>query len=186
MMKDDDSSEVVSSSSRIIDNVKDGYRPVDVNNKIHNNNNPPPTATNIMIANALGSACAGIISRIFTHPLDTAKAILQAPIQQQQQQINSNNYKGPVDVILRTIHTEGIRGLYRGFDIIIVGGTPGTICYLCTYEYAKETLSNVVTKNSNSNNYDFFVHFTSGMIAETLACIIYVPVDVIKVSKTKM
>jgi Mitochondrial carrier protein len=192
------------------------------------------------MADAYGSACAGIISRIFTHPLDTAKAKLQVPILVQQQQQptstkfystnNSNNNalrvnlphqsqhtnttsfqyysndRGPIDVIRRTIRTEGIRGLYRGFDIIVVGGTPGTVCYLCTYEYTKNTLSQLVgtmrssssstiamkddsllrrqqqQKQSHSSSFDFMIHFMSGMIAETVACIIYVPVDVIKVS----
>lgn len=154
---------------------------------------------NTMISNTVASACAGIISRIFTHPLDTAKARLQAPpipssipysniIHTNR---NSNYmYKGPIDVITRTLRTEGIYGLYRGFGTVIIAGTPGTVCYLCTYEYSKQTLSNIMNNNSetkttnkntinNSNN--FLVHFLSGMIAETIACIIYVPVDVVKV-----
>jgi hypothetical protein len=34
--------------------------------------------SSMMIPNILGSATAGIISRVFTHPLDTAKSRLQA------------------------------------------------------------------------------------------------------------
>jgi hypothetical protein len=73
--------------------------------------------------------------RCLTHPLDTAKARLQALSAAQY------NYRGPVDVLRQTFHKEGIRGLYRGFGGVIVGGTPGTILYLCSYDICKERLS---------------------------------------------
>lgn len=118
--------------------------------------------------NALGSASAGLISRILTHPLDTAKARLQAPIHPP--------YRGTLDVLRRTYQGEGLLALYRGFGAIVVGGTPGTVAYLCSYDYVKNVLSN--TKRSGLP--EFAVHFTAGMLAETFACIIYVPVDVVK------
>lgn len=124
-----------------------------------------------LLPNTVASAVAGIWSRVCTHPLDTAKARLQAipggaPI----------FYRSPWDVLRRTAQTEGIRGLYRGFGAVIVGGTPGTVLYLCSYEVCKEQLSNG-KQDAQSN---FVVHFVSGMIAETIACIVYVPVDVVK------
>jgi Mitochondrial carrier protein len=121
-----------------------------------------------LLANALGSACAGIVSRVFTHPIDTAKSRLQA-------RNSSVAYTGTADVLTKTFRSEGIAGLYRGFGAILVGGTPGTITYLCTYDIAKNQL-----QNASNGQADFLVHFGAGMIAETIACIIYVPVDVIK------
>jgi hypothetical protein len=79
-------------------------------------------------------------------------------------------------VLVRTAKTEGISGLYRGFGAVIVGGTPGTVLYLCTYEICKTWLLSI-SSNGESN---VVVHFSAGMIAETVACIVYVPVDVIK------
>jgi hypothetical protein len=81
-----------------------------------------------IVSNALGSASAGIVCRCLTHPLDTAKARLQALSAAQY------NYRGPADILRQTFHKEGIRGLYRGFGAVIVGGTPGTILYLCSYD----------------------------------------------------
>ena len=107
-----------------------------------------------------GSAVSGIISRCVTHPLDTIKAKVQA----------HQHYAGPIDALKRTYSSGGIRGLYRGIGVVIVGGTPGTIVYLCSYEACKEKLG-----NDSSVSY-----FCSGFVAETLACIIYVPVDVLK------
>jgi hypothetical protein len=139
---------------------------------------------NAMISNTLGSAVAGIVSRIFTHPIDTAKSRLQA---QYTGTVTSSrqipHYRGTLDVLRKTFHSEGIRGLYRGFGAILVGGTPGTVTYLCTYEVAKNHLSKLKSSYSSeedSTSGDFLVHFCSGMIAETVACVIYVPVDVIK------
>ena len=59
-------------------------------------------------------------------------------------------------------------GLYRGFGAVVVGGTPGTVIYLCSYEWFK------------GDSDDFLVHFGAGMLAETVACVVYVPVDVVK------
>lgn len=126
-----------------------------------------------LVANILGSGMAGIIARIFTHPLDTAKARLQAVYSSKTEE--KRHYKGTWDVLKKTIHTEGFRGLYRGFGAVLVMGTPGTAIYLCSYEVTKQGLS-----EKYSGNHHFMVHFTAGMIAEILACIVYVPVDVVK------
>lgn len=52
----------------------------------------------LIVSNALGSAGAGILSRFLTHPLDTAKARLQA---------DGLKYKGPFDVLRKTYVGEG-------------------------------------------------------------------------------
>lgn len=128
-----------------------------------------------LAANFMGSAAAGVIARICTHPLDTAKARLQAVGS------GASAYRGPWDVLVRTAQTEGLQGLYRGFGAVIVGGTPGTVLYLCSYEIAKEKLAQAIQRtNDRGTASDFAVHFASGMIAEAVACIIYVPVDVVK------
>lgn len=145
-----------------------------------------------MLYDVLGSATAGIISRIFTHPLDTVKARLQA----------TNSFRSPLDALVRTYKQEGFRALYGGFGAVIVGGTPGTILYLTGYGFFKDFISSAVsdwndgevghdaTVSSNthydrskpqlSHGKEFAVHFMSGMLAEAVTCIIYVPVDVIK------
>jgi Mitochondrial carrier protein len=139
---------------------------------------------NSMISNTLGSAVAGIVSRIFTHPVDTAKSRLQAQYTgTATSSLQVPHYRGTLDVLRKTFQSEGSRGLYRGFGAVLVGGTPGTVTYLCTYEVAKNTLGNLKRRGSleeDAASGDFLVHFCSGMIAEMVACIIYVPVDVIK------
>lgn len=118
-----------------------------------------------IVSNVLGSASAGIIARILTHPLDTCKARLQS--------FNGRSYRGFSDALLSTFKE---RSLYRGFSATIIGGTPGTIIYLCSYDIFKQKLLSA----GDHNEENVFVHFLSGILAETVACLIYVPVDVIK------
>jgi hypothetical protein len=88
-----------------------------------------------------------------------------------------------MDVLYQNFHTEGIGGLYRGFSTMIFGGKLGTIVYLCSYDSFKDKVSSITTSSSQqcTNSEDsFMVHFSSGILAETAACLIYVPVYVIK------
>jgi hypothetical protein len=63
-----------------------------------------------------------------------------------------------------------IKQLYRGLPVVLIGGTPGTMLYLCSYDWIQRKLET-----------DSFIgHFGGGMAAEAIACIIYVPVDVLK------
>jgi hypothetical protein len=62
------------------------------------------------------------------------------------------------------------------FFSVIIGGTPGTVLYLCSYDIFKYYFQKFYDRKNES----FSVHFLSGMLAESVACIIYVPVDVVK------
>ena len=78
----------------------------------------------------------------------------------------------------------GIASLYRGFGTVLIGGTPGTMLYLCSYEIIKQNLSLWTHRKDNHDgdggHSSFFIHFGAGMLAEAIACIVYVPVDVLK------
>ena len=63
----------------------------------------------------LGSASAGLISRVVCHPIDTIKSRLQAG-----------------QSAFRSV--EGIGALYRGIGAVVVGGVPGVCIYMTTYE----------------------------------------------------
>ena len=80
-----------------------------------------------------------------------------------------------VNVLKSTVRSEGVRGLYRGFGAVILGGTPGTILYLTSYEKIKTEL-----EEKTGGQYNFAIHFGSGILAEAVSCVVYVPVDVCK------
>ncbi|KAL3930535.1 MAG: hypothetical protein SGBAC_011719 [Bacillariaceae sp.] len=75
---------------------------------------------------------------------------------------------------------EGIASWYRGFGAILVGGTPGTVLYLCSYDIIKSQLNEAAHTTTMIEKDSFAIYLASGMLAEAIACIIYVPVDVVK------
>lgn len=174
-----------------------------------------PKASSSLWSNASASACASIISRLCTHPLDTIKARIQVrhpphfhttvpktALSSTAAAAAATSPRGWGPHFMRDILNRGsfsqllsheledygrrVRSLYRGLGVVIVGGTPGTMLYLCSYDIMKEQLSRISSSssssssNSNNNHYNFLIHFVSGITAEAIACIVYVPVDVIK------
>ena len=127
------------------------------------------TTTNDTLAGLLASSCSGVLARFPCHPLDTCKARLQV------QSTTDLRYKNVWDVLRQTFRTEGLRGLYRGFGVTVIGSAPATCLYLSSYDAAKNTLSsNAFVENQ------FLAHFAAGMIAETVSCVLWVPIDVTK------
>lgn len=110
----------------------------------------------------LGSAMSGFMSRLLCHPFDTVKARLQST--------DAKRYRGLAHCLRLTLAEEGLRGLYRGFGAVAVGGTPAACLYLTSYELLKNLLGMDRPLG----------HFIAGMGAEAVACAIFVPVDVIK------
>ena len=116
----------------------------------------------------LASSSSSVLARFPCHPLDTCKARLQV-------QSSTSRYTSLLDIMRQTFRAEGLRGLYRGFGVTVVGSAPATCLYLTSYDASKQVLSeNFFTKN------DFLAHFTAGMLAETFSCVLWVPIDVTK------
>lgn len=51
---------------------------------------------------------AGMVSEVFEYPFDLAKVRLQSQVLD-----NTARYGGPLDCLMQTWRTEGVRGLYR-------------------------------------------------------------------------
>lgn len=75
-----------------------------------------------------------------------------------------------------TTKQEGIRGLYKGFGIHIIGSMPAGALYYGGYELFK----NHTLQNEYLQKHSFISYLLGGLFAETVACLIFVPVDVIK------
>ena len=75
-----------------------------------------------------------------------------------------------------TYNNEGIKGLYKGIPTAVLGAIPANLLYFGTYEFTKKNLLLI----SNFSDSEFLMYFIGGMVAETVSCLIYVPVDVIK------
>uniref|UniRef100_K3X835 Mitochondrial carrier protein n=1 Tax=Globisporangium ultimum (strain ATCC 200006 / CBS 805.95 / DAOM BR144) TaxID=431595 RepID=K3X835_GLOUD len=115
-----------------------------------------------------GSASAGMIGRVFCHPIDTVKARLQASTAAGQTMASH--------LQLRKFSLQHLRGLYRGLGVSMIGSAPATCLYLTSYEMSKDSLQSVnVFRKSPSLSY-----LGAGMLAEALSCVLWVPIDVIK------
>ncbi|KAG5183809.1 mitochondrial carrier domain-containing protein [Tribonema minus] len=126
------------------------------------------TAADSIGLTGLASAAAGAIGKVCCHPLDTVKARLQGPF--------GAELRGISHTFRKTVAEEGFGALYKGMGAAVVGGTPGTMIYLTTYELTKRRLEEMPSHHEAP----FVGHFLSGMVAETVCCLIYVPVDVVK------
>ena len=130
--------------------------------------------TTSTLSSLLASASAGVFARFPCHPLDTAKARLQA----QQPSLGTNpRYRSVLQTLLKTFQIEGMRGLYRGFGITALGSAPATCLYLTSYDQASQHLT---TASSFLGRNEFVAHFLAGMIAEAFSCVLWVPIDVVK------
>lgn len=117
----------------------------------------------------ISSIIAGSLSKLIMHPVDTLKAIIQV-----------DTTVGQRLSILGTLKniskSEGAMSLYRGLPIAVIGAVPGSVLYFGSYEFAKKKL--LLFENFSKG--EFLIYFLSGMFAETVSCMVYVPVDVIK------
>eukprot|EP00939_MAST-03C_sp_MAST-3C-sp1_P004627 g4627.t1 len=123
----------------------------------------------------LASSTAGVLARFPCHPLDTCKARLQV-----QGDVSSGGgirYRNFIDVVRRTYKVEGFRGLYRGFGVTAIGSAPAMAVYLTSYEKCKDALPEFHPIFERTPS---FAHFVAGMLAETISCLLWVPIDVTK------
>lgn len=74
-----------------------------------------------------GSA-AGMVSKVFEHPFDLVKVRLQT-----QSGEKPARYAGAFDCFKQTYLNEGIRGLYRGLSMPVIGATLENACLFFTY-----------------------------------------------------
>ena len=114
---------------------------------------------------ALASALSGMAARVPCHPLDTIKARLQAA------PTTSPSGALPRASKLSNLSRISLRNLYRGFPVVFWGSAPAACLYFTTYEASKEHLP---------IESPTIKHLAAGLLAETVSCVLYVPIDVIK------
>ena len=79
-------------------------------------------------------------------------------------------------MVRETVAKEGLKGLYRGYTVHILGSIPAAGLYFGSYEFIKSRTLQLKFFQDHS----FLAYLAGGMFAETVACAIFVPVDVIK------
>jgi hypothetical protein len=87
--------------------------------------------------------------------------------------VSSRNF---VSVLRQTWQREGLRGLYSGFGVAFFASAPAACLYFSTFEGAKAVLE----RAPGLERAPAAAHFASGLIAETVSCVLWVPIDVVK------
>ncbi|CAD6224714.1 GSCOCG00005516001-RA-CDS [Cotesia congregata] len=114
-----------------------------------------PSRRNIFWSSMISGAAAGLAYDVIFFPMETVKTRLQS----KQGFINSGGFKK----------------LYRGLGPAIAGSAPSASLFFATYDGFKE----IVQPYVEPKNYPF-VHMGGACAAELMACLVKVPVEVLK------
>lgn len=120
----------------------------------------------------VSASFSGFISRLILHPTDTIKTRIL-----NQKQFEIGKYRGFLDAFQRILKEEGILAFYRGLAPSLFLAAPAQAVYLSSYDYSKEFIGRNVPENYSNS---FIIHFLSGLSAEALSCILWVPHDMLK------
>lgn len=108
--------------------------------------------------NAAAGAAGGFMAGLVTCPLDTIKIRLQAQeayvpstLSHGQHSCNQRFYKGTFGTARTILRQEGLRGLYRGGGLIVLGYLPTWAVWFATYERSKNVLQNTFGQRAQPN-----------------------------------
>ncbi|CAH1100065.1 unnamed protein product [Psylliodes chrysocephalus] len=92
---------------------------------------------NYFLANLASGGLAGASALSITYPLDFARTRLSADI---GKSLEERTYKGLADCLTKTAKSDGIKGLYRGFHVLVGGIFFYRACYFGIFDTAKGTM----------------------------------------------
>jgi len=123
-------------------------------------------------ANMASGGLAGSVSLAFVYSLDFARTKLTNDLKSAKKG-GEKQYKGLIDVYSKTIASDGVAGLYRGFVISCVG----IVIYRGLYFGLYDTIKPLLPKNLKN---DFRVNFAIGWSVTVLAGLASYPIDTIR------
>ncbi|CAF0800170.1 unnamed protein product [Adineta steineri] len=115
--------------------------------------------------NIASGGVAGAMSLCFVYSLDYARTRLANDVKSTKKGGGERQYKGLVDVYKKTLATDGIAGLYRGFVISCVGIVIYRGCYFGFYDTLKPILLGPDAGIMLSFLLGYGVTVTSGLIS---------------------
>jgi len=121
--------------------------------------------------NIASGGCAGALSLCFVYSLDFARTKL-ANDTKSSKKGGAREYNGLVDVYRKTLKSDGIQGLYRGFVISCVGIIVYRGCYFGFYDSLKPILL--------GDDASLFLSFTLGYAVTVTSGLISYPIDTIR------
>lgn len=119
--------------------------------------------------NILSGGCAGSLSLMFVYSLDYCRTRLANDAKSKD---GTRQYSGMIDVYAKTIKSDGIQGLYRGFVISCVGIFIYRGMYFGLYDSIKPILL--------GDNASVFLSFLLGWAVTVTAGLMSYPIDTIR------
>merc|ERR1739844_182994 len=119
--------------------------------------------------NILSGGCAGSMSLFFVYSLDYCRTRLANDA---KTKTGTRQYNGMIDVYVKTIKSDGIQGLYRGFVISCVG----IFIYRGMYFGLYDSLKPIVL----GDNASVFLSFLLGWVVTVTAGLMSYPIDTIR------
>ncbi|XP_043587345.1 ADP,ATP carrier protein-like [Bombus pyrosoma] len=119
--------------------------------------------------NLASGGAAGATSLLFVYPLDFARTRLAADIGQG----DKREFKGLGDCIVKIFKTDGLIGLYRGFNVSV----QGIIIYRATYFGLYDTTKNML---SDPKNTPLHITFLIAQVVTTVAGVMSYPFDTVR------
>lgn len=113
------------------------------------------TANYFYLTSLISGGVAGLVVDVVLFPIDTIKTRLQSE--------------------KKFWRAGGFRGIYNGLGPAAIGSVPSAALFFCTYESIKKLLLPKVSEHQTH-----LVHMSSAAIAEIVACLVRVPVEIAK------
>eukprot|EP01004_Peranema_trichophorum_P005534 NODE_4390_length_1174_cov_593.438630_g3878_i0.p1 GENE.NODE_4390_length_1174_cov_593.438630_g3878_i0~~NODE_4390_length_1174_cov_593.438630_g3878_i0.p1 ORF type:complete len:331 (+),score=80.73 NODE_4390_length_1174_cov_593.438630_g3878_i0:57-995(+) len=123
--------------------------------------------------NMLSGGLAGASSLVFVYSLDYARTRLANDAKVAGKKGAERQFNGLIDVYVKTLKSDGIVGLYRGFVVSCVGIIVYRGCYFGFYD----TLKPLVATSEKEN---FFVNFGLGWFVTITAGLASYPLDTVR------
>jgi solute carrier family 25 (adenine nucleotide translocator) protein 4/5/6/31 len=124
--------------------------------------------------NMASGGLAGASSLFFVYSLDYARTRLANDAKSSKKGGGERQFNGLVDVYRKTMATDGIQGLYRGFMVSCTGIVVYRGCYFGFYD----SLKPVVLTGALSNN--FLAQFALGWVVTIVSGLASYPLDTIR------
>eukprot|EP01104_Vermistella_antarctica_P000717 TRINITY_DN1083_c0_g1_i3.p2 TRINITY_DN1083_c0_g1~~TRINITY_DN1083_c0_g1_i3.p2 ORF type:complete len:343 (+),score=33.91 TRINITY_DN1083_c0_g1_i3:143-1171(+) len=87
---------------------------------------------------ALAGFVSGLSTTVIVSPIELVKARLQTQYGKKGDKLM---YRGPIDVVVKTVKAEGIRGMYRGYPLLCTAYAPGVAIWFWTNEVVRRMLT---------------------------------------------
>lgn len=143
----------------------------DAYNKLFNRFDAKKEPTKFFLGSLMSGGAAGATSLLFVYPLDFARTRLGVDV---GKAAHERQFQGLWDCCVKIYQADGVVGLYRGFNISVLGIFIYRAFYFGGYDFAKK---NVL---SNAEYSSFFLRFAIAQFVTTTSEIISYPLDTIR------